>query len=138
MFVNYIRKFVELGHFDKRFVKSARKRGFAVTVKTIFWLQNVTQRWTQPGSGSFFPKSGNFLRFSNKGRGGLPSLFSPPTPQLTPLILRQQVWLNTHQYPWTCLNILKKAWINCSNYSKILNIHDYLTCSTGFWRCLVF
>ena len=34
------------------------------------------------------------------------------------------------------LNILENAWINCSDYARPLNMHDYLTCLTGFSRCL--
>ena len=39
------------------------------TLKTTFWMENLTQRWIQ--SGTFFTKSGHFFLFSKKGRGGL-------------------------------------------------------------------
>ena len=40
------------------------------TLKTTFWIEYLTQRWTL--SGSFSEKSQHFFRFSKKGRGGLP------------------------------------------------------------------
>ena len=43
------------------------------TLQTTFWMEDLTQVWTQLGS--FFPKSGHFSRFSKKGRGGSPSCF---------------------------------------------------------------
>ena len=55
---------VELGHFDKHFVKNTRKKGLQSsifefflldTLKNIFWMGNLTQRWIK--SGPFFPKS---------------------------------------------------------------------------------
>ena len=74
--------FVELGHFDKLFVKNTQKKAPQVnilelflldTLKTTFWMEDWTQEWTQLGL--FFPKLGHFFRFSKKGRGGLlPSL----------------------------------------------------------------
>ena len=59
--------FVELGHFDKFFVKNIKKRagknfeGFSLldTVKVIFRKEDSTQEWTQLGL--FFPKSGHFF-----------------------------------------------------------------------------
>ena len=46
-------------------------------LKTIFWMENLTQRWTQS------PKSKQFFWFSKKGRGGLtPHPPAPPTSQL--------------------------------------------------------
>ena len=32
---------------------------FLHTLKATFWMENLTQRWTQ--SGTFFPKSGHFI-----------------------------------------------------------------------------
>ena len=40
------------------------------TLKTTFWIEYLTQRWTL--SGPFSEKSRHFFRFSKKGRGGLP------------------------------------------------------------------
>ena len=62
--------FVELGHFDKRFVKNTRIKSstgnisefFLVdTPKTIFWIQNLTRRWTQ--SWYFSPKPRSAFTF---------------------------------------------------------------------------
>ena len=49
------------------------------TLKTTFWIEYLTPKWTQ--SGSFSEKSQHFFRFSKKGRGGLP----PPS---LPLVAR--------------------------------------------------
>ena len=64
-------RFVKLGHFDKHFIKNTRKRGptrkhfleifLLGTLKTTFWIENLTQRWTQ--SGPFFPKSEHIFKF---------------------------------------------------------------------------
>ena len=98
---------MKLGHFNKHFVKNTRKMAsqgnileffLLVTLETTFWMENLIQRWTQ--SGFLFPKSGHFFRFLKKqGRPLLP----PP-----PLVARLWVWLNMHQYPSICLNILEK------------------------------
>ena len=97
------------------------------TLKNKFWMNTLIQIWTQ--SGPFIPKSGQSFWFSKKDRGGLPH---PPPP--TPLVARLSLWLNMYQYPWIPLNFLGNAWINCSNYIRALNMADYLTCSTAFWR----
>ena len=87
-------------------------------------------------NGKFSPKMDTIRAFLSKikklflicikDRGGWPS----------PLVVHLQVWLNMLQYPWKCLN--KHAWINCFDYARALNMHDHLTFSTGFWRCLGF
>ena len=101
---------VELRHFDKHFVKTQEKKVLQgnileffliCTIKTTFWMDNLTQGWTQPGP--FFEKSGDFNWFSKKGRGSLPH---------SPLVLCLWVWPNIHlnmnvpKYPWECLNKL--------------------------------
>ena len=68
----------------------------------------------------------SFLIFKKK-RGGLSFLL-----QL------MKVSLNFHQYPWIFQNILESVWINSSDYVRALNMHDHLTCSTGFWKSLWF
>ena len=67
-----------------------------------------------------------FLIFK-KNRGGLSFLL-----QL------MKVSMNFHQYPWIFQNILESVWINSSDYARTLNMHDHLTCSTGFWKSLWF
>ena len=71
--------FVELGHFDRRFVKSTKKMApqgknlelfLLDSLKTTFRMENSTQKWTQLEL--FFPKSGHFFHFSKKCQGGLP------------------------------------------------------------------
>ena len=103
------------------------------TLKTTFWMENLTQRWTKLGL--FFQNWGHYFRFSK--RAGEASL-CPPRPPHPFLVARICMWLNMHQYPWICLNILENAWINCSHYARDLNMHDHVSCSTGFWRCLGF
>ena len=60
---------MELGHFDKPFVKNTRKKApqgkilevfLLVTLKTRFSMEDSSQGWTQLGP--FFPKSGYFFR----------------------------------------------------------------------------
>ena len=125
------RGFAELGHFNKNFVNNKKKRVLQANIlmfflldvfKTIFWMENLTQRLTQ--SRLVFPKSGHFFSILKKDRGGLPS----------PLYLRGSWgYVNMHRYPWICLNIIANAWINHSEYGRALNMPDHLTCSTGFW-----
>ena len=70
---------MELGHFDKPFVKNTRKKApqgkilevfLLVTLKTRFSMEDSSQGWTQLGP--FFPKSGYFFR--------IPHPPSPPAP----------------------------------------------------------
>ena len=102
----------------------AEKHFGVFSLETIFLIENLTQRWTQ--SGSFFLKSEHCIQFPK--RAGKAS----PLPLVAPL----WVYMNMHQYPWIYLNVLENAWINCSDYARALNMHDHLTCSTGFCRCL--
>ena len=129
------RGFVELGYFDKHSSKAQEKEALQGNIlevflldalKTTFWIVNLSQRWTQ--SGPFIPKSGHFFWFQKRQR----------RPPLSPLVTRLWVWLNVHQYPWICLNIHENARTNCSHYVRALNMHEHLTCSKGFWKCLGF
>ena len=74
----------------------------------FFWMKNVT-RWTQ--SRPFFPKSGYFFLIFRKVIGA----------SSTPPSMAACLWvlLNLHHYHWISLNILKNAWINCSDYALI-------------------
>ena len=87
------------------------------TLKYTFWMANLTQRWTQ--SGPFFPKSGYFFWFSKRGK-----------------VVHLWVWLNMHQYPWICLNILlcQGSEYAGSSYmfDKLLKIPRVLN-KPGFW-----
>ena len=102
--------FVELGHFDKHFVKNTRKKSptrkhFGVlspTLKITFWMENLTLRWIQPGL--FFRNQGTFFDFQKQARK------ASPTPVLD---VHLWMWLDMHQYPWIFLNILENAWVNC-------------------------
>ena len=78
--------FVELGQFDKFFVKHTKKRagknfeGFSLldTVKVIFRKEDSTQEWTQLGL--FFQNQDTFFDFQKKAGGGL----LPQPPGCTP------------------------------------------------------
>ena len=127
--------FVELGHFNKHFVKNTRIKTPAgkqfwifllSTLKTIFWVENLTQRWIR--TGPFFPKSGQVFRFSKSSRGGLPL---PPSCAPVSVAEYATVTLNIPKYHWKCLK--KLFWL-----ARALNMPDHLTCSTGFWRYLGF
>ena len=64
-----------LGHFYKHFVKCTRKEGptgknweffLLDALKTTFWMENLTQKWTQLGH--FFTKSGHFFSIFKIGK----------------------------------------------------------------------
>ena len=75
--------FVELGHFDKFFVKNTREKSpqrkilellLLDSLKSTFWMEDSTQGWTMT---VYFPKSRHFFRFSKKaGEACIP----PPPP----------------------------------------------------------
>ena len=76
-------RFVELGCFDKDFVKNTGKRDPAVkyfevffldTLKTTFQMENLTQRWTKWGP--FFQKSGCFSIFNQAGEASPANLLN--------------------------------------------------------------
>ena len=94
-------------------------------LKTIFWMENLTQRWTK--SGPFFPKSGLVFWFSKRAGGGV-SLLLLSCAQIG-VAEYASISLNMPKYPWKCLN--KLFWL-----CRVLNMPNHLTCSTGFWRCL--
>ena len=77
------RSFILLGHFDKHFVKSVRKKGpqgnnlvflLLNTLQTTFWMENLTQRRTQ--SRAFQPKSGKIFWFPKKAGEDSPPLIA--------------------------------------------------------------
>ena len=93
------------------------------TLKTTFWKENSTQRWTQ--SRPIFTKSGHLFGFWKRAR---------ELSSLRPFLLaRLWIWLNMHQYPWISLNILENAWMKCSRCARTLNMHGHLTCLTSIW-----
>ena len=103
-----------------------KRKHFAVflqdNLKITFWMENVTQKWTQ--SWSFFLKSRHFFSIFKKRQGKSTSY---------PLVAHIWVWLAMHQYPWISPNNLGNAWINRSYYATALNMADHLSFSTGFW-----
>ena len=95
------------------------------TLKTRFWMKNLTERWTH--STFIFPKSRQFFFIFQKSRGGLH----------TPLLVDH---LCVAEYASISLNITKCPW-KCWNklfFTRALNMPDHLTCMAGCWRCLVF
>ena len=97
------------------------------TLRTIFWMENLTQRWAQ--SGSFFPKSGYLFWFLKR----VWEAFSLPSPSCAPVIV-----VEMHQYTWIYLNAFENAWVNYSDYARALNMHDHLTYLTGLRKCIEF
>ena len=92
---------LELGYFDKHFVKNTQKSAlagkdfrffFLDALKTTFWKENLTQSW------------GN-------NRGGLPS---PPREAAVIVVEYASISLNIPSYPWKCLN--KLFWLNLLHF----------------------
>ena len=86
--------FVELGHFDKFFVKNTREKSpqrkilellLLDSLKSTFWMEDSTQGWTMTVC---FPKSRHFFQFSKKAG-------EASTPLPLPLVaqLRRVVWI---------------------------------------------
>ena len=95
-------EFVELGHFDKHFVKNTQKRApqgnvleffFLHTLKTIFCMEKLTQRWSQ--SGPFYSEIRTLFSISKMGRGGLPS---PPLVAHLSVVEHVLISLNMPKY----------------------------------------
>ena len=120
--------FVELGDFNKHFVKTPRKRGSAENILGIFllekfwissfWMENLTKTSIQ--SGTFFPKSGHFFQFSKKL--GLVS----PCPHAS------GVPVSVTEYSSISLNLPKHFWMNSLDYARTLIVYDHCLCSTDF------
>ena len=51
-------------------------------------MEDLTQEWTQLRP--FFPKSGHFFRFSNKGKGGLPPPPSSCAPEIPDINIKKR------------------------------------------------
>ena len=122
--------FVELGHFNKHFIKNTRNRGPAGKHFEVFsprYSQNYifNEKFTpkMDTTRAFFSKIRAFFSIFKKGWGGLPS---------PPLVPRLWVWLNMHQYCWILLNTFEKYLKELFWLCQALNMHDHLTCSTGF------
>ena len=117
---------VELGHFDKNFVKNTSKKLHNYILNVC--MGNLIQRWTH-NHGLLFSKSDSFFRFSKKGSEGLPP--SPPC----------CTHVSMDEYASIYLNIPKCSWNACMLFwlcPSALSMPGHLTCLTGFWRCLGF
>ena len=75
---------VGLGHFYKHFDKNTRKKVpqgkiwelfLLDTLKTTFWMENLTQKWKQ--SGHFLQNQGTFFSIFKIGQGSLPPSHPP-------------------------------------------------------------
>ena len=90
------------------------------TLKTTFWMENLTQRWAQ--SGPFFAKSGLFFRFSKRAGEVYPLSPSSAAVNVTEYT---SISLNMSKYPWKCLN--KLLWL-CygSEYTWSYYMFDWL------------
>ena len=83
-------------------------------------MESSTPKWTQ--SGSFFPKSGHFFRFSKRARE-----VSPLPLSCVPLSVAEypSISLNMPKYPLNCLN--KLFWLcQVSEYAWSSGIFDKL------------
>ena len=105
---------MELGHFNKLFVKNARKKDPTEKHLGVFsprhykiYLLNEKFNPKMDTIWAFFSKIKKTFLMLKKGRRGAP---------VPPLIAHLWVWLNMHQYLWISLNILEKAWVNCWLY----------------------
>ena len=60
--------------------------------------------------------------------------------QNTVMHLRWNVWKQNNAWVWLYMyeTFLENAWINCSDYTRVWNMLDHLTCLTGFGRWLGF
>ena len=93
-------------HLQKRSRKGSIFEAFSPRYSLNYILKdNLIQWWIQ--SGSFFPKSGYFFRFSKRAREGSPFVSNCVSGLL--------VWVHLHRYPWICLNIVENVWINCAD-----------------------
>ena len=122
---------MELGHCDKHFVKNTRKK--EKSLREIFW-RFFSFEWKiwpsdRHNQSLSFQHQDTFFNFQK---------LQERPPALSSLATRLWVRFNIHQYPWISLNIFENYLINCSAYPRALNMHDHLTCSKGFWRCLQF
>ena len=108
-------RFVELGHL----IKISSEVFLLDTLKTTFWMENLTHWWTQ--SGPFFQKSRHFFRFSKragKAYAGFQiclimapyaSIMSEyPQYVLISLNMPEHGWIlqKVPEYAWKCLNKL--------------------------------
>ena len=133
---------MELGHFDRHFVKNKSLFYFCFwrsvyqndlvenilefffwdTLQTTFLNEKPNPR--VDAIRTILYKISTLFWFSK--RAGETSSF--------PLIVRLWVWLDMYQYPWICLNILQNTWINCSRYAKALNTPSHFVYLTGFLK----
>ena len=88
--------FVKLGHVNKLFIKNPQWNILKIflldTLKTTFWMTDLTQRWTQ--SGSFYPKKA----------GEVYPLLRNCAP--VSVAAYASISLNIPKYPWKCLSKL--------------------------------
>ena len=108
---------VDLGNFDKQFVKNTRKKGPTRKILDLFLLDTLKTIFFNVKPKDWHRTILSKIRslFSVLKAAGLAS-------PLCTLVTRLWVCLNVHQYPSICLNMLENAWINSSDYARILNI----------------
>ena len=103
-----------------------------------YWDRDVFKTLSNIEDGAFCKKTGEFVELGHFNKHFILSLSRSLSLSLSLSLSveRPWMWLDMHQYPWIYLNIIENTWINYSDYAKALNMHNPLTCSTGFWRCL--
>ena len=125
MYSEHCQKF-KIEHFAKKIMPDCRHATRKFSEQERFW-GNISSKTQEKKT-----LQGNIFEFflldnqdTRKGQG------KPPlSPSCTPV--------NVAEYVPISVNILENAWINCSDYARALNMHDHLTCFTGFWRYLRF
>ena len=132
--------FVKLGHFDKYFVKNSRKKGptgkilkffLLDTLKTTFWIVNLTWRWTKSEPVSL--KSGHFSWFSKRAE----EASEPPAPPPLPLVacLYDNFWPSgcsiNSVFQWQYTFVRFMAWLGLSIFPlNYQNAYAYANVST--------
>ena len=128
---------MELEHLDKPFIKNARKKGPAGkilelflldTLKTMFWMEDLAQGWTQLGP--FFQNQGTFFDFQ-KGQGRPPPWpnHPPPSPCPPPCSAPDKI-------SWKLTVLLVLNYLKMSQYSLNINAKNKTSLETIniFWK----
>ena len=128
---------MDVEHFNKHFIKNKRNflENFPLdNLKTTFWIENSTQRWTQ--SRPFLPKSGHFFPFS-KRVDEASSLLLVVHVSVTEYEFPEYLWISlkmlehtvlTMPWLWICMIILHVQQDfeddSGSKYARILNMAE--------------
>ena len=133
-------RFVELGHFDKHFIKNTKKEHPAGKYFGLFCPRYSLKLYFEWKPGPFFPNSEHFFQFSKMTWEASPLLLSCASVSVAEY---DSISLNMPKYPWKCLNKLfwlcqgsEYAWSSYM-FERLLKIFWVLN-KPGFWmwqRC---